>query len=185
MSHQNPQQGELQEQHTLVFAIVCDGVAKAISRSFPLLFQEFCVLRQLMPVISMHRSKMSHQILFSLEVLLAGQARLRQQPPDVVIKEKVFNSIRFNCLHDQTVSSELLCGELGSVLECSMILSHVLFQSMLRQIHLTALVTSEGDLRGQGELRCRLSHTGHVHGILSEHNAFVNPFGDDSAECAG
>ena len=74
---------------------------------------------------------------------------------------------------------ELLIGQVCPVLKRSMILAHVLLQSMLRQVYLAALIAGEGVLQRAGW--CRFAHTGLVHGILSEHNAFVNPLGDDSA----
>ena len=121
-------------------------MAKAFSRSFPLLFQDFCILCQLVPVIRMHRSEVSHEILFALEVLLAGQARLRKQRSDVVIKEDVCSSVILHCLQDQAMRCELFGCELCSVLKCSVIMTHVLFETMLRQVHLAAFVTGKSDL---------------------------------------
>ena len=99
-----------------------------------------------MPLIRMHRSEMSHKILFALEVLLTGQARLRQQRPHVVIEEDLCCSIRFHGLHDHAVRGELLIGQLCPVLKRSMVLTHVLLESMLCQVHLAALVAGESDL---------------------------------------
>ena len=77
----------------------------------------------------------------------------------------------------------MLIRQLGPVLKGLVVVSQVLIQSVLRGIHLKAVVAFEGDLWRPISWD-RFSRVRQMHGILSQDYAFVFPFGHRSAQRA-